>query len=216
MSKTILIPAEKADEFKKYGFNVSLAMDSVFCHAVLPEGWTSKDISRYSDHINRYFYDDKGKLKIFVNGKTASYDSYCNATFYSDEEAEETQKRLDDIDKEKNEKKNRLAKCKEEAMATRKEEWKPENPYGVFWVADMSDLLRAGYPVEPTRRSTQGFWETEELAKKAKEYLESVKGWRDSVFVQKVEPEKVRIVKDGGYKLANGFVDSNWYGKSTW
>lgn len=77
----------------------------------------------------------------------------------------------------------------------------------LFLVKDMSEFVKSGYVKESKRYSCHGFFPTEEIANKSKELLEKNSGYKDSVFTQKVDNSNLPLLKQGGYKIVNGFTD---------
>lgn len=219
--KAICLPAAAnyQSQWEKLGITWVEPVDKnpLLAKALLPEGWESRhNPSGFSDHLHITLLDSDHIPRVNMFIKTAFYDLFASARFLTKEEGElQLQQEIEKANIEK--KQNKEAEiAKDFIISKRSEAWSEECPFGVFFVKDMSEFVMGGYVNEAKRRSCHGFFPTEEIANKAKKLLERNSGYGDSVFTQKVDNSNLHLVKQGGYKVVNGFIDKLWWNTRSW
>ncbi|MCE5316017.1 MAG: hypothetical protein LLG04_01460 [Parachlamydia sp.] len=214
--KIIYLPADAKNRsnFEKIGIKWLESVDKgkLLTKASLPEGWEAIDTpSPYHHFYTLYDQNKLPKVDVFV--KSDPHDPKTRVTFFTPEESER-KKRMDNEEKKRKEEEDvkRLEMVKE-IRSKRSDVWSKECPFGVFFVLNLKDQPRYTATISAQRHSCQGFFQTEEIANQAKKVLEKQAGLSDSIFVQKVDPSNLHLVKKGGYEIVDGFTNSNWWEK---
>jgi hypothetical protein len=147
--------------------------------------------------------------------KTAFYDPYETVSFTTEAEGlerlEQDRIRADTKKKEQNEKDAR----KTVVLLHRSEKWSDANPYGVFFIKDMSHYVRSGYVKEENSRylSCQGYFPSEDIAQKAVAVLEeSSRSYDDKILYRKDDGSSFKHY----FRVVNGFTDEHWWNTTRW
>lgn len=212
----VMISSNKDEIYKEFGYT-DIINKRWYCMATLPEGWSviETPTKNSSDDIRKRHQDENGIPRISIVGRDCMPEPYCYGNVHTKEEGIKIlQKQLKEktkAEKEKEEKINTI----EFILKERSEEWKEDIPFGVFFIKDVSDLLKEriqiGHKISPKIKSCHGFWKTEELAEKAMNLLHKTYG--DYKFIEKKNEQTITDLKKEGYKMHNGIADSVWYAR---
>lgn len=206
------------DSFLALGF-IDFDDNAAITSATLPAGWSRKDFeTTYSDHLKYWLCDEKGLPRVEVTGKSAYYDNYAYANFFTPEEGLKKLQEHKLMEEQKEEEVQAKKAMEEKIIAARSPVGSKENSYAVIFVKDMTDLVIAGFVREHLRKSCMGFFPNKEIAEMAVEYLKQFTSYSDSnsdsVYYQKItKKEDIEILRNH-YKVVD-FGDTDWYSYMT-
>lgn len=209
--KVVYLPiaAHYQSQWKEIGITwiEPLNKKTVLARALLPEGWETRDNpSPYSDHSDITLLDNDHIPRVNMFIKDSFYDSFAYVrNFLTKEEGKlQLQKEIEEANIQKK-KEEDIKILKELIISKRSEIWSQECSFGVFFIKDMSEFSHG------KRRSCHGFFPTEEIAIKAKEFLTETGRGCDLVFTQKLDNSILP-----SYKIVNGFINGNWWKSISW